>query len=43
MKRINVEETKQYRVLTHDYLRRNGMHHVSAFTLTPIPDEPGWE
>ena len=43
MKRITVEETKQYRVLTHEYLRRNGMHHVTAFTLTHIPDEPGWE
>lgn len=43
MKRISVEEAKSYRVLDHDYLRRNGMYHVKAFTLTPIPNEPGWE
>ena len=43
MKRISVEEAPQYRELNHDYLRRNGMYHVKAFTLTPIPDEPGWE
>ena len=43
MKRITQDEIKNYRVLPHEYLRRNGMHHVVAFTLTPIPDEPGWE
>ena len=43
MKRITQDEVKNYRVLTHEYLRRNGMHNVVAFTLTPIPDEPGWE
>lgn len=43
MKRITQEEAKSYRVLNHEYLHRNGMHHAVAFTLTPIPDEPGWE
>ena len=43
MKRITIEEAKSHRVLTHEYLRRNGMHNVTAFTLTPIQYEPGWE
>jgi hypothetical protein len=43
MKRISVEEAKQYRVLDTNYIRRRGMHEVVAFTLTPISDEPGWE
>ena len=43
MKRISVEEAKQYRVLTNDYLRLRSMREVVAFTLTPIPNEPGWE
>lgn len=43
MKRITEEETKSYRVITHDYIRRYGMRQITAFTLTPIPDEPGWE
>ena len=43
MKRITQDEAKDYRRLDHDYLYRNGMRQVVAFTLTPIPDEPGWE
>jgi len=43
MKRITEEEVKSYRVLTHEYISRYGMRQVTAFTLTPIPDEPGWE
>ena len=43
MKRISVEEAKQYRVLTSEYLRLRSMREVVAFTLTPIPNEPGWE
>jgi hypothetical protein len=43
MKLITQEETKQYRLLDHDYLSRHGMRHVTAFTLTSISDEPGWE
>jgi hypothetical protein len=43
MKRISVEEAKQYRVLTSEYIRLRSMREVVAFTLTPIPNEPGWE
>jgi hypothetical protein len=43
MKRITQEETKNYRPLQQGYLNRNGMYHAAAFTLTPIPNEPGWE
>ena len=43
MKRISVEEAKQYRVLTSEYLRLRSMREVVAFTLIPIPNEPGWE
>jgi len=43
MKRITEDEAKSYRVITHEHIRRNGMHQVTAFTLSPIPSEPGWE
>lgn len=43
MKRITQQEAKQYRHLDHDFIRRHGMRQVIAFTLTPIPNEPGWE
>lgn len=43
MKRISVEEAKQYRILTSEYLRLRSMREVVAFTLTPISNEPGWE
>ena len=43
MKRISVEEAKSYRLLDTNYIRRRGMREIIAFTLTPIPDEPGWE
>jgi hypothetical protein len=43
MKCITQEETKKYRLIDHNYIRRKGMREVIAYTLTPIPDEPGWE
>jgi len=43
MKLITQEEAKQYRLLDNDHLARRGMRNVVAFTITPIPDEIGWE
>jgi len=43
MKLISQEEAKQYRHLTQEHIVRRGMREVVAYTLTPIPNEPGWE
>ena len=43
MLHITQNDTKQYRLLDHEYIKTNGMRHVVAFTLTPVPNEPGWE
>lgn len=43
MLHITQNDTKQYRLLDHEYLKANGMRHAVAFTLTPVPNEPGWE
>lgn len=43
MKYITQDEAKQYRHLTQEYIARRGMREVVAYTLTPIPNEPGWE
>ena len=45
MKRITPDEAKEYRPLQSGYLSYNShnVHHVIAFTLTPIDGEPGWE
>ncbi len=43
MKLITQEESTQYRLIDHEYIRRHGMSHITAYTLTPLPDEPGWE
>ena len=43
MQLITQQEAKQYRLLDHEYIRRHGMREVIAFTLTPIPNEPGWD
>jgi hypothetical protein len=43
MKQLSHYEAKKYRMLdTERDLYRN-MHHAVAYTLTPIPNCPGWE
>ena len=43
MVRITPDETKNYRLLDHEYFSRRGMREAIAYTLTPDTDNPGWE
>jgi hypothetical protein len=43
MKQLSHDEAKKYRMLDTEQDLYRSMHHAVAYTLTPVPDSPGWE
>lgn len=43
MKQLTHDEAKKYRKLDTERDLHRSMHYAIAYTLTPIPDSPGWE
>ena len=43
MEQLTHDEAKKYRKLDTERDLHRSMYHAIAYTLTPIPDSPGWE